>query len=177
MRNRSEGCAKSRLEGMVANARLAKSPACERSRAKFHRQHHPLHWCQALQALQAASEAAQALSNAGWQPPAWNDLTEPVQRPPTNPRKDPIQAEGGNTGQQRPFMPATARNSVLPLQDCKCSSAGMHSRKLWGFQWCAEILECGPSCVPHGFCPPVRVDNSWAVMSYAVRTPSGVTTA
>ena len=36
-------------------------------------QHQP----HALPTLQAASLAAQTLCNAGWQPPAWNDLTQP----------------------------------------------------------------------------------------------------
>ena len=80
------------------------------------------------QTFQAAIDAAQALRNAGWQPPDWPELTQPVRHPLPNPWTNHWRAADGNTRQPHQSTPATALNfwpaSPLTVKLCSNHKAG-----------------------------------------------------
>ena len=67
-------------------------------------------------AFQAAIDAVRTLEQAGWQPPDWHALTQPVSHPLPNPLEEPLASRGW---QHRAVMPiyTTCRNELLTALD------------------------------------------------------------
>ena len=73
-------------------------------------------------AFQAAIDAVRTLEQAGWQPPDWHALMQPVSHPLPNPLEEPLASQGW---QHRAVMPiyTTCRNELLtastqPAEQC-----------------------------------------------------------
>ena len=67
-------------------------------------------------AFQAAIDAVRTLEQAGWQPPDWHALMQPVSHPLPNPLEEPLASQGW---QHRAVMPiyTTCRNELLTALD------------------------------------------------------------